>query len=94
MKRRGGGNRTNEFGRTAERPLPKEPEQPPKQRPSVALILSMPDGTQRPTTFQEAEKMFCNFPVADTPEELAKIDDDDLGSNDNENRLSPNESPS
>ena len=47
--------------------------------------------SRRPTTFQEAEKMFCNFPIAETPEELAKVDDDDLGSNENKNGLSPNE---
>jgi hypothetical protein len=55
----------HEFGRSVERPLP-QPE-PDKRRLSFALVLQMPDGTQRETTFKEAEKIFCNFPRRDEP---------------------------
>ena len=61
----------SEFGRTAERPLPKEPESE-REGPLWQLAFSLPDGTV-PTTFEEAQKVFCNFPRAETPEELAKI---------------------
>jgi len=26
----------------------------------------MPDGTTKPTSFEEAQKVFCNFPIKDT----------------------------
>jgi hypothetical protein len=45
----------NEFGRSDARPLPKEPE-PERHGPLVSFILSMPDGTQRETTFDEGRK--------------------------------------
>jgi hypothetical protein len=57
----------HEFGRSDARPLPKEPESE-RQGPLVSLILSMPDGTRRETTFEETEKIFCNFPRRDTYE--------------------------
>jgi len=59
-------------------------------------IILLPDGTRIPTTFEEAQNAFGNFPVAKTPEELAKIqshrmagshtvDDDERERNDEEN---------
>ena len=65
----------NEFGRSDARPLPKEPE-PERQGPLVSFILSMPDGTQRETTFDEAEKIFCgHFSRRDQP----PADESELG---------------
>jgi hypothetical protein len=61
----------HEFGRSDARPLPKEPE-PERQGPLVSFILSMPNGEQRKTTFEEAEKIFCNFPRKDTYRPPAK----------------------
>jgi hypothetical protein len=55
----------SEFGRSDARPVPKESE-PEKKGPSVNFILSMPDGTTKPTSFEEAQKVFCNFPRRDT----------------------------
>jgi hypothetical protein len=52
-----------EFGRVDVRELP-APETPEREKHiDVAFILNMPDGTQRQTSFQEAQKMFANFPV-------------------------------
>jgi hypothetical protein len=82
----------NEFGRTVERTLPKEPESE-AQGPSIEFSVLLRDGTRIPTTFQEAQKVFADFPIVETPTELATNDDDDLGSNENENGLSPNEYP-
>src|SRR5215470_4235931 len=80
-----------EFGRSVERQLPKEPE-PERQRPMVEFSVMLPDGRKIPSTAQQLEKMFCNFPIVDTPpEELAKIDDDERETDENENGLSPNE---
>jgi hypothetical protein len=61
----------HEFGRSDARPLPKGPE-PERQGPLVSFILSMPDGTQRETTFEEAQKVFGNFPIRDTQEPSAE----------------------
>src|SRR5947208_2534381 len=57
----------SEFGRTAERPMPKEPESE-REGPLWELSFSLPNGTRIPTTSQEAQKAFCNFPRAETPE--------------------------
>jgi len=66
-----------EFGRSVERQLPKEPE-PERQGPSIQFSVRLPDGRKIPSTAQQLEKVFCNFPIVDTPpEELAKIDDDE-----------------
>ena len=55
----------HEFGRSDARPVPKESE-PEKKGLSVNFILSMPDGTTKPTSFEEAQKVFCNFPRRDS----------------------------
>jgi hypothetical protein len=55
----------DEFGRCAERELPL-PEG--KKQIGVAFILNMPDGSQRQTSFEEAQKMFATFPIEDTSE--------------------------
>jgi hypothetical protein len=39
---------------------------PAAPMPPMTLILSMPNGEKRKTTFEEAEKIFCNFPRTDT----------------------------
>jgi hypothetical protein len=55
-----------EYGDRPLPPLP-APAEEPKAAPLVMqLLLSMPNGEQRETTFEEAEKIFCNFPRKDT----------------------------
>jgi hypothetical protein len=57
-----------EFGRVAERELPL----PEGQRQiGVTFVLNMPDGSQRQTSFEEAQKMFGTFPIKDTCEPAA-----------------------
>jgi hypothetical protein len=58
-----------EYGRVAEReiPLPKG-----AKRIGVTFILTTPDGSQRQTSFEEAQKMFAMFPIADTCEPPAE----------------------
>ena len=41
----------------------------------MALILSMPNGEQRKTTFAEAAKLFADFPRRDTYESPPAADD-------------------
>jgi hypothetical protein len=75
--------------------VPVEPRPPEDLTKSFHLSFSLPDGTRIPTTFEEAQKVFADFPVAETPKELAKIqarrmaggytdDDHEVGSNENE----------
>jgi len=78
----------NEFARSVERPLPKEPESQP-QKPLIEYSFKLKDGTRIPTTFQEAQKVFADFPVVETPTEVATNDDDELGCNDNEKDPTP-----
>jgi hypothetical protein len=61
----------DEFGRCDVRPLPKEPE-PERQGPRVCFILSLPDGTQRESSFEELQKMFATFPRRETCEPPAE----------------------
>jgi hypothetical protein len=53
--------------RERELPLPEG-----KKQIDVAFILNMPDGTQRQTSFEEAQKMFAKFPIKDTCEPPAE----------------------
>src|SRR5262245_25811700 len=48
-----------------------EPEHE-RQGPTVAFIVSLPDGTQRQTSFEEAQKRFATFPIEDTSEPPAE----------------------
>jgi hypothetical protein len=65
-----------EYGDRPSPPLP-APAEEPKAAPLVMqLVLSTPDGTQRKTTFEAAEKIFCNFPRRDTYEPASPADDD------------------
>jgi hypothetical protein len=82
----------NEFGRTVERKLPKEPESE-AQGPSVEFSVSLRDGTRIPSSFEQLQKVFANFPVVERPEELAKNCDDEVGSNEDESGSAPNEYP-
>src|SRR5215472_1700719 len=59
----------SEYGRVAERELPLP--QGEKQI-GVTFVLNMPDGTQRKTSFEEAEKMFGQFPTEATCEQPAE----------------------
>jgi hypothetical protein len=59
----------DEFGRCAEREVPL-PER--EKQIGVTFILNMPDGSQRKTTFHEAQKMFATFPIEDSCEPPAE----------------------
>jgi hypothetical protein len=61
----------DEYGRRDIVP-PLEPI-PASPMPHMTLVLSMPNGEKRETTFTEAEKIFCgHFPRRDTYEPPAK----------------------
>ncbi|SRR6266542_120285 len=56
-----------EYGDRRPLPPPVTTESTPAtQMPPLNLILSMPNGERRKTTFEEAEKIFCNFPRKET----------------------------
>jgi len=59
----------DEFGRVAERELPSPESQ---KQIGVTFVLSMPDGSQRQTSFHEAQKMFATFPIENTCEPPAE----------------------
>ena len=55
-----------EFG--DRRPLPPvaTETEPGSPMTPISFVLSMPNGEKRETIFEEAEKIFCNFPRQDT----------------------------
>jgi hypothetical protein len=54
---------SDEFGRVEVREIPVVQDE---KRINVAFILNMPDGSQRQTSFEEAQKMFATFPIENT----------------------------
>jgi hypothetical protein len=73
----------DEYGRRDLVP-PTEPN-PPSPMPSIRYVLSMPDGSQRETTFQEAAQIFAgHFPIKDEmPETESMPRFDTNGENEN-----------
>jgi hypothetical protein len=57
-----------EFARTEDRRLPEEASAAAANKmPPLTVVLSTPDGTTKPVSFQQAEKIVANFPIRNEP---------------------------
>jgi len=74
-------NWPREFAPVYREQVPQSQPEPEKQL-SVAMILKMPAGSQRETTFEEAEQIYCRFPIIERQEgheaDAAAVEDRDF----------------